>query len=86
MTKRERWQAVLDAEITRWSAKSYEELRTELSESKIYDVEFDSRQHQVEIEILEDMPDYLHVSIAVDDGTLPASLRPATGSFIRRRK
>jgi hypothetical protein len=48
-------------------------------------VEFDSRMHQVEVELLENQPDYLHVLISVDDGALPASLRPAAGSFIRRR-
>ncbi|PYS07100.1 MAG: hypothetical protein DMG17_31250 [Acidobacteria bacterium] len=47
--------------------------------------EFDSEQHQVEIEVLEDTPVYLHVSISVDDGTLPASIRPTTGTFIRHK-
>ena len=49
MNRRERWQKVLDAEMKRWSEKSYEELRTVLSESLVYQVEFDSEQHQVEI-------------------------------------
>jgi hypothetical protein len=84
--RRERWQAVLDAEIKRWSGKSYEELRTASPESLVYEVEFDCEQHQVEVEILEDTPDYLQVSISVDDGTLPASLRPTTDTFIRRKK
>jgi len=85
MNRRERWQKVLDAEMKRWSEKSYDELRTVLSESLVYQVEFDSEQHQVEIEVLEDTPVYLHVSISVDDGTLPASIRPTTGTFIRRK-
>jgi hypothetical protein len=84
MNRRERWQAVLDAEIKRWSDKSYEELVSTLSEIQVYEVEFDSQTHQVEVELLENRSDYLHVSICVDDGALPASLRPATGSFIRR--
>ena len=84
MNRRERWQAVLDAEIKRWSDKSYEELLSTLSEIQVYEVEFDSHTHQVEVELLEKRPEYLHVSISVDDGTLPASIRPATGSFIRR--
>jgi len=85
MNRRERWQAVLDAEIKRWSAKSWEELLSKLSEVHVYEVELDFQQHQVEVELLERTPDYLHVSISVDDGSLPASLRPTTGSFIRRR-
>ena len=86
MNRRERWRAVLDAEIKRWSEKSYEELRSELSDMRVYEVEFESVQHQVEVELLENTPDYLHVSISVDDGTLLASLRPTTDSFIRRRQ
>ena len=85
MNRRERWQAVLDAETKRWSDKSYEELLSTLSEIQVYEVEFDSRMHQVEVELLENQPDYLHVLISVDDGALPASLRPAAASFIRRR-
>jgi len=86
MNRRERWQAVLDAEIERWSARSYEELLAKLSEVQVYEVEFDSKHYQVEVELLENRPDYLHVSISVDDGALPASIRPAMGSFIRRRR
>ena len=82
MNRRERWRAVLDAEIKRWSEKSDEELRSKLSELRVYEVEFESKQHQVEVELLESTPDYLHVSISVDDGTV-ASLLPITGSFIR---
>ena len=85
MNRRDRWQAVLDTEIKRWSEKSYEKLGLELSELQVYEVEFDSERHQVEVELLENTPDYVHVSISVDDGSLPASLRPATGSFIRSR-
>ena len=86
MNRRDRWQAALDAEIKRWSEKSCEELRFELSELQVYEVEFDSEQHQVEVELLESTPDHLHISISVDDGSLPASLRPTTLSFIRRTK
>ena len=84
MNRRERWQTVLDAELKRWSEKSFEEIRSELSELQVYEVEFDSERHQVEVELLESTQDYLHVSVSVDDGTLPASLRPTTGSFQRR--
>src|SRR5262249_10065118 len=86
MSRRERWQAALDAEIKRWSEKSCEQLRLELLGLQVYEVEFDSEQHQVEVELLESTPDYLHISISVDDGSLPASLRPTTGSFIRHTR
>ena len=65
--------------------KSDDELRKALSESQVFEVECDSKQHQVEVGVLEDTLDYLHISNAVDYGTLPASLRPTTGTFIRRK-
>ena len=84
MKRRECWQAVLDAEVAKWSAKSYDQLRAQLAELKVYEVEFDSVVHQVEVELLRNAGDYLQVLISVDDGTLPASLRPATAAFICR--
>jgi hypothetical protein len=29
--------------------------------------------------------DYLHIAVAVDDGTLPASLSPLTRTFIKKK-
>ena len=84
MKRRDRWHTVLDAEIKRWSAKSCDELRAELKDGAEYEVQFDSVTHQVEVEILEDTAAYVHVSVAVDDGSLPASIFPASESFIRR--
>jgi hypothetical protein len=37
---------------------------------------------QVEAEILENSVTYVHVAVAVDDGSLPASISPLTGTFI----
>jgi hypothetical protein len=84
MKRRDKWRKVLDAEIQRWSAKSFDELRAELKDGAEYVVEFDSITHQVEVEILEDTATYVHVAVAVDDGTLPASIFPASDSFIRK--
>jgi hypothetical protein len=36
----------------------------------------------VEVEILENTAQYIHVMVAVDDGSLPASLSPVARSFI----
>ena len=79
------WQKVLDAEVKRWSALSCEELVSELHEVQAYEVEFESQQYQVEVELLENTEKYLHVMVAVDDGTLPASIFPLTLSFIRQK-
>lgn len=68
--------------MKRWSAMSCEQLVSELNEVKAYEVEFDSKQYQVEVELLENTARYLHVMVAVDDGSLPASIAPLTRTFI----
>jgi hypothetical protein len=80
------WRPVLEAEIKRWSAMSCEQLAAELADDQVYEVEFDSRMYQVEVELLENTERYIHVAVAVDDGSLPASIRPLTGSFIRSKE
>jgi len=82
---REAWRPVLEAEIKRWSAMSCEQLVAELADDQVYEVEFDSKMYQVEVELLENTERYIHVAVAVDDGSLPASIRPLTDSFIRNK-
>ena len=85
MNRREEWRKVLESEMKRWSAKSCSQLISELHDLQAYEVEFDSKKYQVEVELLENTEQYLHVSVAVDDGSLPASISPVTGSFIRQK-
>jgi hypothetical protein len=85
MTRREQWRKVLDLEVQRWSIMPYGQLVSGVRDQQAYEVEFDSETYQVEIEILEDTEQYLHVMVAVDDGSLPASVLPATDSFIRNK-
>ena len=85
MSRCEEWQKVLDSEVKRWSALSYEQLESELQHLQDYEVEIDSKKYQVEVELLENTDQYLHVLIAVDDGRLPASISPLTHSFICRK-
>jgi hypothetical protein len=84
MSRRKEWRKVLESEMKRWSAMSCRQLLSELHEPQAYEVEFDSKKYQVEVELLENTEQYLHVSVAVDDGSLPASILPVTDSFIRR--
>jgi hypothetical protein len=83
MKRRERWRKVLEAEVRRWSALSAEELLAQLRDIEVYEVEFDGTTHQVEVELLIDAPEEVQVIVGVDDGSLPASLRPETEIFIR---
>ena len=85
MNRREQWRKVLDVELQRWSNAPYEQLVSALRDQQAYEVEFDSKLYQVEIEILEDTAERLHVMVAVDDGSLPASMLPMTDSFLRNK-
>jgi len=85
MSRREEWRKVLDSEVQRWSAMSCEQLVSELRDLQAYEVEFESKKYQVEVELLENTGKYLHVAVAVDDGSLPASISPLTHSFIRQK-
>jgi hypothetical protein len=85
MNRREQWQKIADAEAERWSATSLGELISELHEVQVYEVEVDSRRYQVEVEMLENTDAYIHVLVAVDDGSLPWSIKPSVSSFITRK-
>ena len=85
MSRREKWRKVLDSEVQRWSAMPFEQLVSELGDQQVYEVEVDSKKYQVEVELLENTDRYVHVMVAVDDGSLPASLAPLTHSFICHR-
>ena len=64
---------------------SSDELLSKLHDVQVYEVEHDSKTYQVEVELLEDTDTYLHVLVAVDDGSLPASISPVTTTFIRQK-
>ena len=85
MNRLKRWQKILDFEVRRWSAMSSEDLISELRDLQTYAVEFDSRTYQVEVELLENGKDHVQIIVAVDDGSLPASLFPVTQTFIRKK-
>ena len=61
---------------------SCEALLSELRDPQVYEVELDSKKYQVEVQLLENTDKYVHVIVAVDDGSLPASVFPVTHDFI----
>ena len=85
MSRREEWRNVLQRELSRWSSMSSNDVLAELGTRDVYEVVVASRQYQVEVVVLENTPEYLHVGIAVDDGSLPASIRPESESFLCRK-
>ncbi|HET8548727.1 MAG TPA: hypothetical protein VFL57_12010 [Bryobacteraceae bacterium] len=78
---RERLEAVLDQEIRRWQAKGYEAL-VALDDPVSYELD---AGFQVEVNVLERMPEYVHVGVAVDDGTFIRACAPVASSVIVRR-
>jgi hypothetical protein len=85
MSRRKEWQKILDSEVQRWSAMSCEDLLDKLQDHQTYEIERDSKTYQIEVELLENTEKHLHVMVAVDDGSLPASLAPLVQTFIREK-
>ncbi len=81
----ERWRPVLEAELKRWSMKSCDQLAIELRDEQVYEIELNGEIYQVEVQLLENTDKYLHVGLAVDNGSVPASFRPLSSSFIREK-
>jgi hypothetical protein len=79
-SRRAEWRTILDAEVKRWSALSFDELIGALRDRQHYEVDFESKKYQVEVEVLEITEKYLHVAVAVDDA-LRSSVRPLSRSF-----
>jgi hypothetical protein len=60
------------------------ELTSQLAELQTYEVEFESKKYQVEVQILENTDSCVHVGLAVDDGHFWRAMRPLSSSFICR--
>jgi len=86
MKRRDWWRKVLEAEVQRWSALSAEELLTKLRDIEVYEITLEGKPYQVEVELLEDTPEYVQVMVAVDDGSLPASMWPEIEIFLRTKE
>jgi hypothetical protein len=71
----------LEQELDKWSAKSYESLRLELKGHDYADAE--GAVHHVEVTLLEDGADYVHVGISVCSPAVPWScIHPVSTSFL----
>lgn len=83
MKRREQWQKILDGEVQRLMAMPLSKMEAALRDRQVYEVEFEAYTYQVEIEILQNNDRYVQAMVAVDDGSLPASLVPITHIFVR---
>jgi hypothetical protein len=85
MNHRDEWRPILEAEVKRWSAKSTQQLLSDLEDEHVYQLTFDGTEYNIEVSLLENTDQYIHVLVSVDDGRLPASFRPLSDSIIRRK-
>jgi hypothetical protein len=83
--KRAECREVLEAEVAHWSEMHCEQLIEELHEEKVYQILVGLQRFQVEVELVEDTNDYLHVIVSVDDGVLLRSVFPVTSGFITKK-
>ena len=73
-------QECLRREVERWSAKPFDVLVTELEDVVAYSCE-EPDFYQVEVQALERIAEYIHVSVAVDHGGWRAFV-PVSTSFL----
>ena len=68
--------------MKRWSAMSCDQLISALSDEQVYEIEFESKTLQVEVELLENTESYVHVIISIDDDQWLRAMHPLSSSFI----
>ena len=56
---------------------------SELSDEQTYEVEFESNNYPVEVQLLKNTATYVHAGVAVDYGGFWGSMHPLSSSFIR---
>jgi hypothetical protein len=62
-----------------------EELVAALFDLQAYPVEFESKNYNVEVQLLENTEEYVHVIVGVDDGSIPWSFCPLTATFLKSK-
>ena len=76
----------MNAELERWSAVPVGLLIQRLEEVQTYEVQFGTEVLQVEVHLLENTANYVHVAVSLDDGSFLGSIRPLSSSFIRQKE
>jgi hypothetical protein len=74
--------SVLEAQVRRWSQIPWKQLSALLQDSQAYEVTFQTKKYQVEVQLLEETDTHLHFSVAVDDGVLPRAMLPLSQSVV----
>ena len=82
---KKRLQNLLDAETSKWWQKPFAKLIDELTDVATYARGSEADFHQFEVQMIEHEPDYVHVLVSIDDGSLGRFCAPLTRSFIIHR-
>jgi hypothetical protein len=85
MRKRDKLREILAAEISRWSAMPYDELILQLQGECVYQVESESTQFHLDVQVLENTDEYVHVMVGIHDGSFWGFISPLSDSFITRK-
>lgn len=82
---KQRLKVLLDAEVAVWSEKPYARLVRELPDVVAYQRGAGPEFHQFEVQMIECKPEYVHILVSIDDGSLLKSFSPLSHSFIVHR-
>lgn len=78
---RDQLRRCLERELDEWSTIPFEAIKTRLHDDCVYERGEAPDLYQVEVQLHESTPEYVHVGIGVDDGGLSA-LKPVSASFL----
>jgi hypothetical protein len=68
--------AVLEAAVRRWSRIPWDQIVGLLQDSQPYQVTFETRKYQVDVELLENTDAHIGLSVTVNDGASSQSTPP----------
>jgi hypothetical protein len=71
--------AHLAKEVKLWSLKTNDQLRQELTDVVAMVRDNGEDSYNLEVQLVEDTPDYVHVCVSVDDGSIFGAPAPANG-------
>lgn len=75
----------LEHEVEDWRAMPFDELRSRPVRPHSYFAEMGDGKLQVEVQLLENLDDRLHVMVSVDDSSLFRAMFPVSASFLVHR-
>jgi hypothetical protein len=85
VSRRSDCQPALTQEVDRWSKMPWKKVVCALQDTHVYQVDFGANHYQVEVQLLENTERYVHVSVAIEDGSFLMSVFPLSSSFVTQK-